>query len=93
MVKPRKMKLKYRWWRLRASNILKEHGEMPMHILMDYIPYLKFSPKNVNSATQLLLKDKRFVARLPEDDDGDMLPKSRDRGTYKVMIWGLADEN
>ena len=87
------IKLKYRWWRQRAYEVLKEHGEMTMHILIDHIPYMKLAPKHVNSATQLLLKDKRFVCRRPIKEDGDMLPKTTDRSKYKVMIWGLADEN
>jgi len=87
------IKLKYRRWRERAKKVLEIHGEMPMHILIDYIPYMKLCPMNVNSATQLLLKDKRFTCREADDDDSDMLPIHRDKGTYKVMIWGLVDED
>ena len=88
------IKLKYKRWRERAYKVLEQHGEMTMHILIDHIPYMRLAPKNVNSATQLLLKDKRFVSRkCVIEEDGDMLPKTTDRSRYKVMVWRLADEN
>ena len=72
------IKLKYKRWRERAYKILEQHGEMTMHILIDHIPYMRLAPKNVNSATQLLLKDKRFISRKAIEEDDDMLPKTTD---------------
>lgn len=87
------MKLNYSKWRQKAYEMLKEKGEMTIHIMMDNIGYMRFAPRNVNAATQLLLKDKRFTSRKVEKADMDLLPRTTDSGRYKVLVWGVRSEN
>ena len=86
-------KLNYARWRTKAHKVLKEHGEMDMDSLLHNIGYFRFAPVNVNSATQTLLKDDRFVCRMTKDDEKDMYGVGNLGDRYKVMVWSVVDED
>ena len=86
-------KLNYARWRTKAHKILKEQGEMDMDSLLYNIGYFRFAPVNVNSATQTLLKDDRFLCRMAGDDERDMYGTGKLGGKYRVMVWSVVDED
>lgn len=86
-------KLNYARWRKKAYEILSEHGEMDMESLLYNIGYFKFAPVNVNSATQTLLKDDRFLCRMAGDDEKHYFGRTTKGDRYKVMIWSVIDED
>ena len=92
-MKKRTDKLNYARWRQKAYDILQEQGEMPIYVLLSNIGYFRFAPVNVNSATQTLLMDDRFVCRNAQDQDHDLMPKSRGKDKYRVMLWSVINEN
>lgn len=92
-MKKRTDKLNYARWRQKAHDILQKQGEMPIYVLLSNIGYFRFAPVNVNSATQTLLMDDRFVCRHAHENDQDLMPKSRGKDKYKVMLWSVVDED
>jgi len=86
-------KLNYARWRKKAYEVLSKQGEMDMHSLLHNIGYFKFAPVNVNSATQTLLKDDRFLCRMAHDDEKDFFSVTTKNQRYKVMVWSVIDED
>tara|TARA_R110001599_G_scaffold25875_1_gene91703 strand:- start:43 stop:321 length:279 start_codon:yes stop_codon:yes gene_type:complete len=86
-------KLNYARWRAKAHKVLSEKGEMDMDSLLYNIGYFRFAPVNVNSATQTLLKDDRFLCRTAGDDEIDFFSRTPTGEKYRVMVWSVIDEN
>lgn len=87
-------KLNYARWRTKAHKVLKEQGEMDMDSLLHNIGYFRFAPVNVNSATQTLLKDDRFLCRRAREDEKDYFAESTRTGErFRVMVWSVVDED